>query len=145
LGIALSVLLTGFIILIFWLFNGKKIDRKIYGFFLIVAVIILSISPILAEILTPLINHDINSANFVLSTLLSWFIGPRFPAFPMVSYTIIGTIFGIILAKKERWYFIKRVGISVGISCIAISLFGGFIKYMGFHFQIDMAWNPHFL
>ncbi len=120
--IALSVLLTGFIILLFWFMNGKKIDRKIYVFLLIITVIVLSISAILAELLTPFIHYEINQANFVLSTLLSWIIGPRFPVFPMVSYTLIGAIFGITLAKKEPWHFIKYLGISIGIISIAISL-----------------------
>lgn len=126
LGIALSILLTGVIILLysglFWFIDGKKIDRKIYGFLLIVAVIILCISPILVEILTPLINYEISPANFVFSTLLSWFIAPRFPVFPMVGYTLIGAIFGITLAKKEPWHFIKYLGISIGVISIAISL-----------------------
>jgi hypothetical protein len=129
LGIALSVLLTGFIILLFWFMNGKKIDRKIYGFLLIVAVIILCISPTLVEKLTPLIHYEISPANFVFSTLLSWFIGPRFPAFPMLSYTLIGAIFGIILAEKESWHFIKYLGISIGVISIAISLF--LIPFLG--------------
>ena len=118
--IALNGLITGFLFILLWILNGKKISQIIYWILAGIGAIILFITPPIAENLLPLLDINepgnyIGSGNYIMATLVSWLVGPRFPILPLIVYPIYGMIFGIALAKESRgeesWKFIKTFGI----------------------------------
>jgi len=127
--VSLGGILVDSIIISFWNMRVKKGNRDIYYILAFLSAIIMFSSPMLQRVLTPLIDSNISSGKYLSATVISWLVAPRFCMIPFVSFSLCGAMFGLALAREEKWHFIKNMGFWLGSFYLISSIIS--IFYLG--------------